>query len=243
MGAKFRLNVRPLQLAPVVAAAIEPLMPAATAKDLKVQTVLDPQAGLVVGRPRPPAPGRLEPVLERGQVHAARAGASPCASSGWRDRAYGSSSRTRAKGSPADFLRHVFERFRQGDSSNTRIHGGLGLGLAVVRHLVELHGGTVEARSAGEGQGATFTVTLPALDPARLPPLAPAPDVPSVPARCVLPDAPDLTGVRVLVVDDGEDVREVVSARARPVRGRGPRRRLGGRGPAGAGASSLPTCS
>jgi signal transduction histidine kinase len=66
-------------------------------------------------------------------------------------------------GIDATFLPHVFERFRQGDSSTTRAHGGLGLGLAIVRHIVELHGGMVEARSDGRGQGATFAVKLPAI--------------------------------------------------------------------------------
>ena len=65
------------------------------------------------------------------------------------------------EGIPAEFLPHVFERFRQADSSTSRVHGGLGLGLAIVRHLVELHGGTVAAESPGPGQGARFTVTLP----------------------------------------------------------------------------------
>jgi len=115
------------------------------------------------------------------------------------------------EGISADFLPHVFERFRQGDASNTRSHGGLGLGLAVVRHLVELHGGTIEARSEGEGRGATFTVVLPVADPAPLPPEAPAPAGGADPSTCLPADAPDLSGVRVLVVDDGEDVREVVS--------------------------------
>lgn len=211
VGAKFRLNVRPLQLAPIAAAALEPLMPAATAKALKVQTVLDPAAGLVVGDPDrlrqvvwnlaanavkfTPRGGRVTVRVERiphGDVRLVV--------------------EDTGEGIAADFLPHVFERFRQGDASNTRSHGGLGLGLAVVRHLVELHGGTIEARSEGEGRGAAFTVVLPLADPA--PPSA-APPV-AAPGGVLSPaslpaDAPDLSGVRVLVVDDGEDVREVVS--------------------------------
>jgi hypothetical protein len=107
-------------------------------------------------------------------------------------------------------LPHVFERFRQGDSSNTRSHGGLGLGLAVVRHLVELHGGQVTASSAGDGQGATFTVTVPLLDPAE----AASGDRDEGPPAATdeLPDdAPRLDGVRVLVVDHNDEVREVIS--------------------------------
>ena len=212
VGAKFRLNVRPLQLAPVAAAAIEPLMAAATAKSLKVQTVLDPSAGLVVGDPDrlrqivgnlagnavkfTPRGGRVTVRVERAPPAAVRLVVEDS-----------------GEGIPADFLPHVFERFRQGDSSNTRSHGGLGLGLAVVRHLVELHGGTIEARSEGEGHGAVFTVVLPIVDPAQLPPAAPAPAAGgATPTASPMADAPDLSGVRVLVVDDGEDVREVVSA-------------------------------
>jgi PAS domain S-box-containing protein len=215
VGARLRLNVRPLQLAPIAASAIEPLMPAATAKELKVQAVLDPQAGLVAGDPDrlrqivwnlfsnavkfTPRGGRVTVRVERPPGPAVP----------------GSAVRLvvedTGEGIAPDFVEHVFERFRQGDSSNTRSHGGLGLGLAVVRHLVELHGGSVEATSAGKGRGAAFTVTLPTLDPARLPPLAPAPDVSPVPPVCLLPDPPDLAGVRVLVADDGDDVREVMS--------------------------------
>jgi PAS domain S-box-containing protein len=211
VGAKFRLNVRPLQLAPIAAAALEPLMPAATAKGLKVQTVLDPAAGLVVGDPDrlrqvvwnlaanavkfTPRGGRVTVRVERmahGDVRLVV--------------------EDTGEGIPADFLPHVFERFRQGDASNTRSHGGLGLGLAVVRHLVELHGGTIEARSEGEGRGAAFTVVLPRADPAQPASAAPAAASGGVLAPARLPaDAPDLSGVRVLVVDDGEDVREVVS--------------------------------
>ena len=213
VGAKFRLNVRPLQLAPIAAAALEPLMPAANAKGLKVQTLLDPAAGLVVGDP-----DRLRQVVwnlaanavkftPRGGRVTVRVERLPHADVRLVVEDTG-------EGISADFLPHVFERFRQGDASNTRSHGGLGLGLAVVRHLVELHGGTIEARSEGEGHGATFTVVLPVADPAPLPPAAPAPAGAAgaaVPTAWLPADAPDLSGVRVLVVDDGEDVREVVS--------------------------------
>jgi PAS domain S-box-containing protein len=211
VGARFRLNVRPLQLAPVAAAALEPLMPAAGAKSLKVQTVLDPGAGLVAGDPDrlrqivwnlagnavkfTPQGGRVTVRVERAPPAGVRLVVEDT-----------------GEGITSDFLPHVFERFRQGDSSNTRSHGGLGLGLAITRHLVEMHGGTIEARSEGEGRGATFTVVLPLIDPAQLPPAAPAPVAGAARTMPPLADTPDLAGVRVLVVDDGEDVREVVSA-------------------------------
>jgi CheY-like chemotaxis protein len=209
VGAKFRLNVRPLQLAPIAAAALEPLMPAASAKGLKVQTLLDPAAGLVVGDP-----DRLRQVVWNLAANAVKFTPRGGRVTVRVERVPHADVRLvvedTGEGISADFLPHVFERFRQGDASNTRSHGGLGLGLAVVRHLVELHGGTIEARSEGEGHGATFTVVLPVADPASLPPAAPAPARGAVPTACPA-DAPDLSGVRVLVVDDGEDVREVVS--------------------------------
>jgi PAS domain S-box-containing protein len=210
VGAKFRLNVRPLQLSAIAAAAIEPLIPAANAKGIKVQTVLDPNAGLVAGDPDrlrqviwnlfsnavkfTPRGGRATVRVERADSHVRVV------------------VEDTGEGIAPEFLPHVFERFRQADSSNTRSHGGLGLGLAVVHHLVEMHGGTVDVRSAGEGHGTRFTVTLPVLDPSRLPPAAPAADPSASDATALVPEAPDLTGIRVLVVDDGEDVREVVSA-------------------------------
>ncbi|MHC5758635.1 PAS domain S-box protein [Nostoc sp.] len=110
-------------------------------------------------------------------------------------------------GMSRDFLPYVFDRFRQADSSSTRTYGGLGLGLAIVRHLVELHGGTVHADSPGKEQGATFTVKLPLL---KTPPLSPFPPLPLSPSPP--PPLPlSLLGVRVLVVDDQADTREFIT--------------------------------
>jgi signal transduction histidine kinase len=105
------------------------------------------------------------------------------------------------KGIHPDFLPYLFESFRQEDVSITRQHGGLGLGLAIVRHLVEAHGGTIAADSPGEGQGATFTVRLPL---AKVTPKTP-------PTGVALPSRLDLTGVRVLTVDDDPDARELLA--------------------------------
>ena len=118
-------------------------------------------------------------------------------------------------GIAADFLPHVFDRFRQADSSITRAQGGLGLGLAIVRHLVEVHGGTVEARSEGDGKGAEFTVRLP-VRAVVLQPLAEGRE--EAPEQVVAPSEPPvappqlLAGVEVLVVDDEPDARELITA-------------------------------
>jgi len=116
-------------------------------------------------------------------------------------------------GIAADFLPYVFERFRQGDSSSTRPHGGLGLGLTLVKQLVELHGGAVTAESPGVGHGATFTVKLPVS--VTLVPAAGTATPASLPA--LLPVAPtaQLEGLRVLVIDDDVDGLSLVSAMLR----------------------------
>ncbi|HET7745692.1 MAG TPA: ATP-binding protein [Vicinamibacteria bacterium] len=214
VGASFRLSLRPIQLAPVIAAAVDPLIPAANARDIRLQLLLDPTAGLVNGdtdrlrqvvwnlvsnavKFTPPG-GRVTVRLRRvdGMVEIAV--------------------EDTGRGIGGEFLPHVFERFRQADSSNTRSHGGLGLGLAVARHLVELHGGHVTAESDGEGEGATFRVTLPRLGdvPAEEGPaeesVAPEPLPDGVQAFGLTPRS--LDGVRVLVADDSADVREVIAA-------------------------------
>jgi len=105
------------------------------------------------------------------------------------------------KGISPDFLPHIFDSFRQQDISITRQHGGLGLGLAIVRYLVEAHGGTIRAASPGEGQGATFTVSLPLLSP----------DQPDAAVTDIAAADLDLTGVRVLAIDDNPDARELLT--------------------------------
>jgi signal transduction histidine kinase len=158
----MRLDVRPLELLPIIEAAMDSVQPAANAKLIKLEASLDPRAGPVSGDAArlqqivwnlisnavkfTPKGGHVSLRLERADSHVEI------------------NVSDTGQGIGKDFLPFVFDRFRQADGSTTRMHGGLGLGLAIVRHLVELHGGTVEVESPGIGQGATFKVRLPIIE-------------------------------------------------------------------------------
>jgi signal transduction histidine kinase/DNA-binding response OmpR family regulator len=206
---KLRLEPRPLHLGAIVETAVESTLAAAEAKGIEIVTTLDPDAAPVLGDP-----DRLQQVIwnlvsnaikftpRGGRVDVELSGADADVEVRIRDT---------GRGIPPGFLPHVFEPFRQADGSSTRSAGGLGLGLAIVRHLVELHGGRVHATSAGDGRGATFAVALPAAHNHAIPPL----DV--VPLRDPLLDGdgaldlgPRLDGLRVLVVEDEPDTREAL---------------------------------
>ncbi len=203
---KLRLNVQRVGLCEVIDAALTSIRPAADAKGIRIQTLLDCDADEVNGDPGrlqqvvwnilsnavkfTPGGGRIEVRLERAGSHVTFIVSD------------------NGEGIAADFLPHVFERFRQADQTTTRMFGGLGLGLSIVKHLVELHGGRVAAKSAGPGQGATFIIELP-MSPRR--------------GECDAPPASDadvvlggvggtafLSGLTVLYVDDEKDARELV---------------------------------
>ncbi len=202
---QLRLNVRPVDLQSIIEAALDTIQPAAEAKQIQVEARLSSVEGLVKGDPDrlqqivwnllsnaikfTPARGRVSVHLE------------------WLDRAVQVRVKDSGKGLPPEDVPYVFERFRQVEGSTTRSHGGLGLGLAIVRHLVELHGGTVWCKSAGAGRGATFTVQLPSLtdgEDSSANAQAAADSSPPAP-----PEAP-LAGLEVLVVEDELDSLEFI---------------------------------
>ncbi|OUL35507.1 PAS domain S-box protein [Nostoc sp. 106C] len=196
---KLSLNSSPVDLVSVITAAMETVRLSAEAKSIAIHTMRDPEVGQVLGDSSrlqqivwnllsnavkfTPEGGRVDIRLEQigtqAQITISDTG----------------------KGISSDFLPYVFDYFRQENSTSTRKFGGLGLGLAIVRHLVELHGGTVQAQSQGEGQGATFIVKLPLMQqrsPVNNDTTEPQP-------------ALDLNGVQILLVDDDTDTRDFLS--------------------------------
>ena len=208
VSGKVRLEVQRIELDAVIKSAIESVSPMAAAKEIRVATELDPRANFITGDP-----ARLQQVFWNLLTNALKFTPKGGAVRLELERA-DSNVRLRISdtglGIAPNFLPHVFDRFRQADSSSTRRHGGLGLGLALVKNLVELHGGTVRAESAGENQGAAFTVTLPiAPMDEKLPVETPAP-APLRNKRWPMEMA-DFTGLRILAVDDELDARELVA--------------------------------
>ena len=206
MSGKVRLDVQRVDLVPIIEAAIESVKPMALARQIRVTSVLDPHVGQVSADP-----GRLQQIfwnlLTNGVKFTPKGGRVHVALGRVNSHLEISVSDT-GEGISADFLPHVFDRFRQADASTTRRHRGLGLGLAIVKNLVELHGGHVSVESAGLNQGATFYVCLPAAvavlppDPDRRHPRTAIPVDPG--------EHPDLTGFEILAVDDQPDARELI---------------------------------
>lgn len=205
---KLDLNIGPVNLVSVIRASIDSVQLAITAKNIQKIAVLDESASLVSGDPDrlqqivwnllfnaikyTPKEGQIEVRLERVSSYAVI------------------SVSDTGQGIAPDFLPYVFDRFRQEERATTRHHGGLGLGLAIVRQLVEMHGGTVTANSPGEGQGARFTVQLPLMAKCNLPT-----EVTQNSSIAQETDAFDLdrtlSDVYVLVVDDEADTRELLT--------------------------------
>jgi signal transduction histidine kinase/ActR/RegA family two-component response regulator len=207
IAGKMRLDVEPLKLGSVIEAAIETVRPAAEAKGIHLSALLDPAADTMSGDAErmqqvvwnllsnavkfAPNGGRVEIRLERAESHIKIIVAD------------------NGQGIKPEFLPYVFERFRQENGGTNRHQGGLGLGLAIVRHIVELHGGTVRVASEGLGKGATFTVALPAAHARAMSPPELRDD--AVGSSLEPQNLPSLVGLRALFVDDEADAREIIT--------------------------------
>ena len=206
ISGKLRLDRRPVSVIDCVRTAIDTLTPALDAKSIRLETDFHPEAGTILADP-----DRVQQIVwnllsnaikftpDQGTVRVAvtRAGTNVeivVTDSG--------------VGIDPEFVPYVFERFRQAEAGSRRRYGGLGLGLAIVRHLVELHGGTVTATSAGEGKGATFRVLLPS----RTSIADSRAGQSNSGAIARIPDITRLDGARVLVVDDDEDARQLFAS-------------------------------
>jgi signal transduction histidine kinase len=180
MSGKLRLNLREMDLAQSVRAAVDAVRPVAAVKRVSLDVQFNPCEGMVLGDPE-----RLQQVVWNLLTNAVkftpeggRVEIRLCPHDGGMARII---IKDTGKGIAPQFLPYVFERFRQGDASTTRTHGGLGLGLAIVRELVELHGGAVSVDSEGDAKGATFTVELPLVTGSRR--ATPTPPTSTVPAQ------------------------------------------------------------
>ena len=204
---KLCLNMRVVSIASVIEAAAEAVKPTADARGVELRVVKPPATLRLVGDP-----DRLQQVvwnLLSNAVKFTSAGGEVCVEGSQLGGQAQIRVRDTGMGIEPSFVPYVFDRFRQADSTSTRAHGGLGIGLAIVRHIVELHGGTVRAESRGEGEGAAFTVTLP---------IGAVSDVADRPASKIDRAGHngeahgDLTGLRIIVVDDAPDASEVIAA-------------------------------
>jgi signal transduction histidine kinase len=206
---KLRLEMRNVDLTNVLQSAAEGLRPAAVARDIEMVLDLQPGVGLVAGDP-----DRLRQIVLNLLTNSLK-----FTSRGGRIQVtLESEGPTTAvirvvdngSGIAPALLPHIFERFRQGSSAPTRKYGGLGIGLALVRHLVEMHGGTVTAASDGEDKGATFTVRLPTINPQA----TPAGELPNAPDDSASSreegDTHALRGLHLLVLEDDLDAREMI---------------------------------
>jgi CheY-like chemotaxis protein/two-component sensor histidine kinase len=207
VSGKIRLDVQYVDLASVINSAVDLLKPSADAKQVRMHRVIDPLAGPVSGDPNrlqqivsnllsnaikfTPRDGKVEILLERVNSHVELTVTDT------------------GKGISPEFLPHVFDRFRQADASTTRKYSGLGLGLSIVKQLVELHGGTVRAKSAGEGAGASFTVALPLANTRRNFDDRRHPTSPGFSSHHEDFQI-SLSGVSAMVVDDEPDARDLI---------------------------------
>jgi PAS domain S-box-containing protein len=209
ISGKFQLDVRPVELAPIVDATIDVVQPMAEAKHIKIEKELDLPTGEVSGDST-----RLQQIMWNLLSNAIKftpEGGLVKIRVGQMDSQAEIAVTDTGQGISAEFLPYVFERFRQADSSYTRKHSGLGLGLAIVRHLVELHGGTVSAYSLGEGQGSSFTVRIPlaVVDAALKSAEGASQSGESVATESRLSMLKEL---QILIVDDHRDTREMLAA-------------------------------
>jgi len=203
---KLQLNRSPVDLVAVVDAALDAVRPAMEAKDIRIETIIDASLRMISGDP-----DRLQQVVWNVLSNAAKFtpnGGSVEISVNQTETHVLVQVMDTGPGIDPDFLPHVFERFRQGDGSTTRTQGGLGLGLAIVRHLVELHGGTIAVENRKDDMGAIFTIRLPLPSGGlRYETLANA----DAAFRETQPEQPNLDGLHILIVDDETDALDLIT--------------------------------